>query len=218
MRHRREFDLRQVPPPQRAARLQARFEELGAGESLLLVADADLRPSLQALEAAWPAHCYWSVLEPSGTEHRALLGRTAPARRSACDYLDWEHAHLDALIAEIHWQVVQRLFGAARASYEDLRKGLERHLRVEEAVVFRWAAPQVSKAKLEALRAAHPIVRGLLGELGRSLRGEDWVTATSAMSDLREVLAAHAQVETEVLFPLLAGTQGGAALDALQQA
>ena len=120
-------------------------------------------------------------------------------------YLEIDHEHCATLFAQVRDAVRARLWKEADLGFADFADALERHLQIEEQVVFGAFEEAVGNAGAATgmLRAEHQSIRGMVRRLSASLEAR----APSAYFDhadtLRIVLHAHSEKEEGVLYPLI---------------
>jgi uncharacterized protein (DUF2249 family) len=139
MSRRVELDVREVPPPERHARIFQTFESLAEEDEMLLVVDHDPKPLLYQFQAE-RGGCYdWSALEEGPLVWRILIARRGASDRhakSAASYLGWDHDRLEALLCEHVEAFTAGRLEEARQRFAEFRTGLKRHIRMEEQVLF----------------------------------------------------------------------------------
>jgi len=71
------LDVREIPPPERHARIFAAFRALQAGEAMELVNDHDPRPLYYQFQAEMPGAFSWRSLAQGPEDWRVEIVRTA---------------------------------------------------------------------------------------------------------------------------------------------
>jgi hemerythrin-like domain-containing protein len=114
-----------------------------------------------------------------------------------------DHDRLDALEAEAYSTLEAGDLEATRRCYETFFHGLNRHIQIEEELlfpVFELKAGLPSRGPTSILRSEHREIRMLIEELSRNIEGGE-----GAVSDLRralhEILKDHHRKEEMVLYP-----------------
>jgi iron-sulfur cluster repair protein YtfE (RIC family) len=120
---------------------------------------------------------------------------------TACLTLD--HGRLDALLEEAARRVWDADWPGASRSYADFERGLERHMRDEEEIVFPLfeARTGMTDGPTAVLRAEHGQVRVSLVLMRRGLESEDAKGFEEGLSFMRSVLPEHEAQEEHVLYP-----------------
>ena len=169
------------------------FDALGGGESFVLVAVAEARDLLLALQEDRPGLFEWDVLE-AGPLHRIEITRRPLARSpSVAELLEHEHARLEGILARTCALVDRERVGEGAQRFAEFRCGLERHMDMEEQVLleeFGTLAGLDRRAALQ-VRADHGELRELLKEASASLADGDVLSFREVTGELRALLVDH---------------------------
>jgi iron-sulfur cluster repair protein YtfE (RIC family) len=140
------------------------------------------------------------------------MAETSMPRHSTTGLLTVDHRRLDALLAEVKRCAAESDLPRAQLQFVELRRGLERHIAVEEEIVFpayetltrmRGAGP------IEVMRLEHRQIRQLLSSVAALLSGGDAKARTTGLGELTALLLAHHGKEDRVVYPLIdAATDG----------
>jgi hemerythrin-like domain-containing protein len=120
------------------------------------------------------------------------------------DYLSSDHHRLDGLLAEVEREVARGSFERARELFVAFEAGLDRHIRLEEELLFPLFEARVGilSGPTVVLRMEHRQIRvaagmmrdGLaVGEAARFRDGRRW---------LDDVLPQHDSKEEHILYPM----------------
>lgn len=129
------------------------------------------------------------------------------------DALIDDHAHCDALLRAViqaagqaNWPLAQREAGAFASN-------LERHLLIEERIVFPAFEAKFPHAVLPtaALRSEHLRIRAVLERLRNSVRERDHAAFFGHAEALLLVMHQHSEKEEGVLYPMIERALGSAA-------
>ena len=155
------------------------------------------------------------MLTKSSTERgEAMQGmRQTAEKTSVASVLSLDHDRLDDLFGATQQAMAAGRFTDATSLFAQFRAGLERHIRIEEDLVFpafeRLARIQAEAGPTAVMRIEHRAIERLLEAVGEKLaqgRG-----ASGEAAELQRVLAAHNMKEESVLYPMtdsLAGPDG----------
>ncbi len=128
--------------------------------------------------------------------------RAAPG--SMTQLLGLDHRRLDCMLADAKRWLAAGELARASARFGEFRTGLERHIAVEEEIVFPAFEALVGGAAggiLQVLRAEHAEIRRLLEEVAASLeRGIEEGRATP-LAALTARIYAHNGKEERVFYP-----------------
>ena len=121
---------------------------------------------------------------------------------SITSYLMADHARLDRLLAGLRSSIASGAIFEAVALHEKLERGLRRHIRLEETIVFplfeertRIGGPvAVMKVEHRQIEALLERTRAALAEAGRA-------RLTEAAGELATLIAQHNLKEERILYP-----------------
>ena len=121
------------------------------------------------------------------------------------DYLAWDHARLEALIAETARLVDLGSCGAARAVYESFEGGLRRHIRLEESVLFPVFETRagLGSGPTAAMRRQHREIERSLELIREALDADDADQLRDALAFFESVAAGHHSKEENFLYPAI---------------
>jgi uncharacterized protein (DUF2249 family) len=190
----------------REGALLADFDRLGPGESVEALVD-DPRALLGLLRARRRGQFEWSPLAPEGSRWRvSVTRRTAAegARREVTEALAWDHDRLEAIEASAFQARARGDMGAARESWALFARGLARHIRFEDEILFpefearSGMGPEAGPTAV--MRQEHRRIEELLDAIGRAI-GEPGSEADALRRELHLVLGDHNVKEEEILYP-----------------
>lgn len=213
-----DLDVRPLPPRERHAEFFRTFDALSPGEAFVFVNDHDPKPLLYQLQAERPGSFEWNVLERDPQRFRVEIKRRERRDgRNVSEFLGADHQRIDALFDAAERLVGQGDFASALERFREFRVGLERHMDVEEKILFpefeRLTA--VPPGPTAVMRSEHLQLRELLGEIEEALRGEFTSEFIGAAGELREVLGDHNMKEERVLYPMTDRSLGAEGSDEL---
>jgi hypothetical protein len=85
--------------------------------------------------------------------------------KSVAAYLSWDHDRLDALLETVRNRVYNSEWATARRDHDEFARGLKRHIRLEEDILFPMLEGVAPKGHTYAMRDEHTRIRGVLGTL-----------------------------------------------------
>lgn len=198
------IDASTLPPPVRHPRIFEAFDALAVGESFVLANDHYPLPLLYQFQAERPNQFDWSVLEAGARFRVEIRRRDANEPRGVSEYLAWDHDRLDRLFADTIDAFEQSSIGAARERFGEFACGLERHIRIEEDILFPLFEMRVPSAgPTEVMRLEHVEIRRALEDISSALACEDGQAFDAGVEALVGVLEEHNMKEERVLYPLL---------------
>lgn len=103
------------------------------------------------------------------------------------------HDRIEGLLVDLS-QAVEL---AREALFRDLTRSLERHLEVEETVVFPTVAPRLILVKAAPFADEHKDIREALAQMGGTLSGPDFLRK---LEELHDVVVRHISDEEIELF------------------
>jgi hemerythrin-like domain-containing protein/uncharacterized protein (DUF2249 family) len=181
---------------------------LRPGQSLRLVSLQLPRLLLHRLHERLPGHLYVGLLETAVDRVRLHLECRAPgAPASSRDYLSWDHRRLERLLTEATDQAEQVL-ERARARFEELSCALDRHMAMEELLLFPMLSPN---AEADGLSSEHAWLAAQRRRLLGTLNGGDALRFAREGSALAGALAAHHRREERSLYGVADSTLDEAA-------
>jgi hemerythrin-like domain-containing protein len=129
-------------------------------------------------------------------------------------YLEADHRYCDEQLAIAETCVARNGWSAARAAFLEFDRALNRHLDIEESVLFPAfeQAPGAPAGPTNMMRAEHQQIRAIADSMQEALLAND-TDDFSALADFLHILMGqHNMKEESVLYPLadrfLAGTAG----------
>ena len=121
----------------------------------------------------------------------------------ASEYLSWDHDRLDALLDEATRQVDVERWSDAAESYGLFERGLDRHMGLEEEVLFPLfeARSGIVDGPTAVLREEHRAIRKALAIMRSGILDNDARTFRDGMAFLHTVMPEHNAKEEHVLYP-----------------
>jgi iron-sulfur cluster repair protein YtfE (RIC family) len=138
-------------------------------------------------------------------------------------YLSWDHARLDRTLAGARDDLQHDRLADARHAFDEYARGLERHMRVEEELVFPVfeARTGMSGGPTSVMRDEHRSLRVALGMMRDGLDRGDVAGFQAGVRFLETVLPEHHAKEEHILYPttdrLLSPDERGALTRRLQR-
>lgn len=202
------LDLRGIQAHGRKLELLSRFDALAPGERLLIRSDSRAHEQLEALQRErkglfeWtPARGSSGVYEIEVSRREATLGQ----RRSVLDALAWDHDRLDALDEAAFHALATGDAPKARSLFAAFARGLERHIRFEEELLFpvveERAGFSPDAGPTAVMRFEHIEIRARLAEVEAALATSSSSPAR-ARAQLHAILEDHNLKEEQLLYPL----------------
>lgn len=136
--------------------------------------------------------------------HAAAMPTATTSRQftSVAEYLTWDHDELDAMFADIVPMVEDAEWERASEHFDDFRRRLERHIAIEEEILFpvfeRRVAPH---GPTDVMREDHRQIKDALATIGGALQSADTAAFDRGRATLIDVLANHNLREERVLYP-----------------
>ncbi|WP_167089073.1 hemerythrin domain-containing protein [Massilia frigida] len=120
-------------------------------------------------------------------------------------YLEADHVRCDALFANARHAVRVGLWREAGRALATFRHALERHLLIEERIVFPAFENAVgtTSAPTAAMRSEHLRIRGVVQRLANALAERDTEAFLIHADTLGIVLYQHSEKEEGVLYPMI---------------
>jgi hemerythrin-like domain-containing protein len=130
------------------------------------------------------------------------LAASATTFDTVTAYLSWDHDRLDALLESVRNRVESGEWGHARRVYSEFDRGLDRHIRLEEEILFPlFEARTASTGPTTVMREEHQLIRGVLVALGAAVGRGDTLAFRSGLAALASLLPPHNEKEEQVLYP-----------------
>jgi hemerythrin-like domain-containing protein len=119
------------------------------------------------------------------------------------DYLSWDHDRLDAIVADVERKVNEGRVAEASQGYEEFDRGLRRHIRIEEELLFPLfeARTGVVSGPTAVMRSEHREIERAIGLMRDALGRQDAEAFRDGLRFLRAVLPEHNAKEEHVLYP-----------------
>jgi uncharacterized protein (DUF2249 family)/hemerythrin-like domain-containing protein len=200
----RELDARVLPPPQRHPEIFRTFDALSPGEAFILVSDHEPKPLLHQFQLERPAAFDWSVLEAGPERFRVeIRRRSATSPRAVREFLGDDHRRLDAILRHAAILAHAGSFVDALARFAEFRCGLERHIEMEEQILFPSFEEEtgITGGPTVVMHLEHLEIRRLMNAIGASLRAEDLAGLLDAIREFTTLLEEHNAKEEDVLYP-----------------
>jgi iron-sulfur cluster repair protein YtfE (RIC family) len=118
-------------------------------------------------------------------------------------YLARDHDRLDGLLAQARLKV--EVNEPAATTFAEFRAGLERHMRLEEELLFPAFERhmKMTGGPTAVMRHEHEVVRRYLDDMGAALGRLDIAGFRTASERLEGVLASHNLKEERILYPMV---------------
>lgn len=209
-----EIDLSTIPSAERRPRVLRVFDNLPPEGRVILVSDQEPKPLLHTFQAERPGAFEWNLLESGPGRFRVEIvrRRAESGARAVTECLMTDHRRLDAILAEVESLVVAGHDEAAGHRFTEFACGLNRHIEMEETVlfpVFESATGTASGGPTEVMRQEHAAIRGCMTAVAAAIRGGDAGAFRSAVMGLRETLGPHNVKEENILYPMTDSAVGG---------
>jgi hemerythrin-like domain-containing protein len=122
---------------------------------------------------------------------------------SVTGYLSWDHDRLDAILQSVRARVGAGDWEAARREYAPFHDGLDRHIRLEEEILFPLFEERTGMrgGPTAVMRVEHLEIRGALGAMRDALGRGDAGLFQDGLAHLLAVLPDHNVKEEQVLYP-----------------
>ena len=213
VRTRLTLDVRTLDGPTRDPRIDRELSGLPAGDALVLVTDRDPSPLRNRLQRERGLDFDWTPLEEGPAVWRIQIDRnpTAATARTVMQYLAWDHDRIDSLIQRVRALAAAASWPDARRTFTEMRHGLERHIRMEEDVLFPLFEARSgigSGGPTAVMRAEHAQIRSALDRLSAALpadegREVDPPAFLGELAAMVAILSDHNLKEEEVLYPMI---------------
>jgi iron-sulfur cluster repair protein YtfE (RIC family) len=128
-----------------------------------------------------------------------------PSFDTVSAYLGWDHDRLDALLADVTRMVDDGELERAEYSYGDFQQGLERHIRIEEDVLFPVFEQKtgMTHGPTEVMRREHQIIKEAMQLMREGLAAGKGAAFHEGRELLEEALPSHNHKEEHVLYPTI---------------
>lgn len=117
-----------------------------------------------------------------------------------------DHRRLDAVLADVKQEVKDQDLARARSLFAGFRRGLERHILVEEEVLFPAFEHHTGAREggpTAVMRAEHAEIRRLMADVAGALEAAEGPPATTTpLAELTAILYAHNGKEERILYPM----------------
>jgi iron-sulfur cluster repair protein YtfE (RIC family) len=119
--------------------------------------------------------------------------------------LSLDHRRLDALLREEWSRVAGELWPDAARTHAQLERGLDRHIRLEEEIVFPLfeARSGIVDGPTAVMREEHRCLRRALTMMGAGIEACDVAAYADAVEFLNSVRPAHDAKEERILYPMI---------------
>lgn len=199
-----ELDVRTIPALRRHPKILDAFDALEPGGAFVLLNDHLPRPLLGQLQAERAGRFDWNVLEAGPVRYRVeIRRRTTDAPRTVGELLETDHRRLDAMVPEVLDAAAAGEWAAASARFAELRCGLERHIDIEEQVLFPVfeEATGITRGPTVVMRGEHVTIRAAMTSIAQALADHDGQGVDDGFQDLERTLRPHNFKEERVLYP-----------------
>lgn len=117
-----------------------------------------------------------------------------------------DHERLDIRLDAARLEAQRGAAGAARAEFGEFRRGIERHMAVEEALLFPAyeARHGADNPLTSTLRKGHADLRVFFSEMDESLAQDDAEEFLALADTVGQILLHHDRKEEEELYPVVA--------------
>ncbi|MBE7492589.1 MAG: hemerythrin domain-containing protein [Planctomycetes bacterium] len=182
-----------------------RLERLKPGQALDILTANEPAPILRAALAEFPLAFDFSPLRASPGQWRYhIFRRDTRPQRTVTDYLAWDHDRLDALLESSLDHARRQDWAGAQALAEDFEHGLNRHIEIEEGILFpafERATGLFADGPTQVMRHEHVDIRQFVTGLVDAARRRDYDGMERHRADLLGVLVPHNMKEESVLYP-----------------
>lgn len=208
-------------PAGRPPRLLAAFDALAPGETLVVKTPLPAHDLLETLQRDRKGQFEWTpagfAAGPDGVE--VLRRDAAPgASRGIFEALAWDHDRLDALEGAAFESLGAGDLASARTTFAAFARGLERHIRFEEEILFPAVEERAGfpphAGPTAVMRAEHAEIRACLAGITAALDA-DGAGAQAIRARLGGLLGDHNLKEERILYPLADRALGRAGADDL---
>jgi iron-sulfur cluster repair protein YtfE (RIC family) len=133
-----------------------------------------------------------------------MVTHTSPLKfESLTRYLSWDHDRLDGLLGEATKHVEAGRLGEARVIFSAFHDGLERHIRIEEELLFPLFESRtgMKHGPTAAMRAEHRAIEREIARMAHALEVGDASEYATGLSNVHGILGPHNVKEEQVLYP-----------------
>lgn len=205
------LDVRDLPPRERHPKIFQLFAQLAEGEGFVLVNDHDPKPLLYQFQFEHANRFEWWPLEEGPEAWRIHIAKrgAADGERTFTDFLQTDHARLDAIYTQFRQDLAAGRRDAAAGAFGEFAVGLRRHIRMEEEHLFPAVEPHTGGpgGPTGVMRMEHEQIQELLAVIEAALAGPASASPPDdrlrrAAAQLPQVLVQHNQKEEQILYPL----------------
>jgi iron-sulfur cluster repair protein YtfE (RIC family) len=124
---------------------------------------------------------------------------------SVAAYLSLDHRRLDALVREGQARVSDARWRHAATCQAELERGLDRHVRLEEEIVFPLfeARSGIVDGPTAVMREEHRCLRRALSMMRAGIEARDTAAYAAGLEFLNSVRTAHDAKEERILYPMI---------------
>ena len=166
----------------------------------------------------FPLRFDFAPLERGPMWRYLISARDPDAHRTITEYLAWDHDRLDGMLSNAIENAERRDWSAAAALLRDFRHGLERHIEIEEGILFPEFDQRTGMGgggPTAVMRAEHTKIKQWLEESSRAVDAKDLDDVRRCRAGLIDVLVDHNLKEERILYPGTDRLFDEEALDAL---
>lgn len=123
---------------------------------------------------------------------------------SVTTYLSWDHDRLDAILGDVSRKVEAGRLDEARNLYQEFQRGLLRHIRIEEEIlfpVFEAKAGMGETGPTAVMRLEHREIEKALNIMRDGLEADDPKDFREGQVFLGTILPDHNSKEEHILYP-----------------
>jgi len=120
------------------------------------------------------------------------------------EFFEQDHRDCDARWADVEELLDTEDIDAARPAWEKYLAGMQRHIAMEEEVLFpafEQASDLLEAGPTAVMRQEHEQIRALLAEIGETIESGDCEQALEVGDTLLMLVQSHDAREEEVLYP-----------------
>jgi iron-sulfur cluster repair protein YtfE (RIC family) len=148
----------------------------------------------------------WNLLEAGPGRFRVeIRRREAAGPRHVTEYLEADHRRLDEIAAEVRNLAGSGSFPQAAVRFAEFRCGLDRHIEVEEQVLFPLFEQMTGMSgggPTFVMRGEHVEIRRLMDDAAGALEAADRTRTHAALDGLMDILGSHNMKEERILYPM----------------
>ncbi len=201
----RELDVRSLEPRKRHPLIFETWNGLGPDAAFVLVNDHDPKPLLYQFQMEKAGAFDWNVLEAGPERWRVEVRRRAAAgSRTVSECLGTDHRRLDTILERVEALGEAGKFPEALDRFAEFRCGLNRHIDIEEQILFPAfeGFTGMTMGPTVVMRHEHVEIRTRMDAIAAALEAGNRDDLTRALSGLRAVLGEHNMKEEHVLYPM----------------